>query len=67
MKEKEEDRIIAMKYFGWWFLWGSFTGILIFIPIKGGTLELGTQIFVILALGVLSGSAGLFYYVKKKR
>jgi LPXTG-motif cell wall-anchored protein len=66
MKEKEEKPIIAAKYFLWWFAWGFFSGILILIPIGGGGLTFGTQVFVILGLGVLSGSAGLFYYIKKK-
>jgi membrane associated rhomboid family serine protease len=63
---KEDLRIVAMKYFGWWFAWGCFSGILVFIPIKGGGFALETQVFGILALGVLSGSASLLYYIKKK-
>ncbi|MEK7748381.1 MAG: hypothetical protein AAB300_04840 [Nitrospirota bacterium] len=64
---REGNPIIALKYFLWWFAWGGFSCILVLIPIKGGGLTFGTQIFVILAAGVLSGSASLFYYIKKAR
>ncbi len=61
------DAATGVAYFGWWLAWGVFTGILILIPIKGGGLPLDTQVFVVLGIGVLSGSSGLFYYVTKKQ
>ena len=62
---KKTERWIAAKYFGWWFAWGAFTGVLILIPIGGGGFAFSTQIFVILMLGVLSGLGGLFYAIKR--
>lgn len=61
----ERPSIVAAKYFGWWFAWGLFSGIMILIVLKGGGLGWGTQLFVILGIAVLAGSVGLSYYVQK--
>ena len=59
------DRVIAIKYFGWWFVWGIFSGIMICIVMKGGNMGFGRQLFVILGIGILSGSTALCHYMRR--
>jgi len=65
MKESVGRLIIAMKYFGWWFAWGIFSTIMVFIVLKGGSLAFQSQLIVIFGVGVVTGLSGLFFYLKR--
>lgn len=64
---KQAKGLIAVKYFGWWFAWGSFSAIMVFIVIKGGGMEFQRQLVTIFGIGFIAGLSGCFYYLKMSR
>ncbi|MBI3359351.1 MAG: hypothetical protein HY037_07235 [Nitrospirae bacterium] len=64
---KEIKRLIAMRYFCWWFAWGIFSAIMVFIVLKGGNMKFQHQLAIILWSGVVAGFTGLFCYLRKSR
>lgn len=57
---------IQAKFFGWWFAWGIFSAIMVLIVLQGGTLSFWKMLLIILSTGVLSGAAGVIYYVRHR-
>jgi hypothetical protein len=62
---KDVKGVIAAKYFGWWFAWGSFSAIMVFIVIKGGNMEFHRQLVTIFGIGFIAGLSGCLYYLKR--
>ena len=56
----------AAKFFGWWFAWGAFSTVMVLIVLKGGALSFWKMTLLILAVGVLSGTGGVLYHVRKR-
>lgn len=61
-----EISTLRAKFFGWWFAWGVFSAIMVLIVLKGGTLSFWKMLLIILGTGVLSGAAGVIYYVRHR-
>ncbi len=54
------------KFFGWWFAWGIFSAIMVFIVAKGGGLSFWKMTVLILSAGLVSGFFGVAYYVRRR-
>ncbi|MFQ5588028.1 MAG: VanZ family protein [Nitrospiria bacterium] len=53
------------KYFGWWFAWGGFSAIMVLIVIKGGSLVFWQMMLITIGVGVVAGTGGVLYYVRR--
>lgn len=49
---------IKIKFFGWWFLWGIFSAIMLLIVFKGGPLSFSQMLLLITGIGCLTGTVG---------
>jgi len=54
------------QFFGWWFAWGVFSAIMLLIVWRGGPFGAGGMAAWIVAIGALSGTAGVFYGVRRR-
>jgi hypothetical protein len=52
---------LKLKFFGWWFVWGMFSAIMVLIVLKGGGLSFPTMILWVAGVGCLTGTVA--YYV----
>ncbi len=57
---------IKAKFFGWWFAWGFFSAIMVFIVTKGGGFSFWKMIALILSAGLMAGLFGVAYYVRRR-
>lgn len=56
---------LKAKFFGWWFAWGVFSSILVLIVLRGGPFSFWKALLLIGAVGILSGTAGVLYHVRR--
>ena len=56
---------VKLKCFGWWFAWGVFSAIMVLTVTRGGALSPRMILLLILLTGIVAGSAGVAYYVRK--
>jgi len=56
---------IKAKYFGWWFAWGGFSGVMLLIVSKGASLVVWQILAFPLIVGILAGIAGVVFCVRR--
>jgi len=57
---------LALQFFFWWFAWGVFSAIMALIVWKGGPFSFTGMATLIAAAGLLCGSAGVMYHVRRR-